>query len=119
MWLLLNLSNGSKLDNKTTIGAVAIIDLVDKITEATATIARTSTRTPVSPGTTSPEMVYYKMMNHAQEECRKRINDKQPCVNNKGQMYWPRINNTTESPNTVQQNSSPMVESIFEPTVFH
>jgi len=57
-------------------------------------------------------------MNHAQEECRKRINDKQPCVNNKGQMYWPKINNTTESPNTVQQNSNPMVESIFEPTVF-
>jgi len=63
--------------------------------------------------------VYCKMMNHAQEECRKRINDKQPCVNNKGQMYWPKINNTTESPNTVQQNSNPIVESIFEPTVFH
>jgi hypothetical protein len=63
--------------------------------------------------------VYCKMMNHAQEGCRKRINDKQPCVNNNGQMYWPKINNTTESPNTVQQNSNPMVESIFEPTVFH
>ncbi len=63
--------------------------------------------------------VYCKMMNHAQEECRKRINDKQPCVNNKRQMYWPKINNTTESPNTVQQNSNPIVESIFEPMVFH
>ena len=63
--------------------------------------------------------VYCKMMNHAQEECRKRINDKQPCVNNKGQMYWPKINNTTDSPNTVQQNSNPMVESIYNPTVFH
>ncbi len=63
--------------------------------------------------------VYCKMMNHAQEECRKRINDKQLCVNNKGQMYWPKINNTTESPNTAQQSSNPMVESIFEPTVIH
>jgi hypothetical protein len=63
--------------------------------------------------------VYCKMMNHAQEECRKRINDKQPCVNNKRQIYRPKINNTTESPNTAQQNSNAMDESIFEPMVFH
>ena len=63
--------------------------------------------------------VYCKIMNHTQEECRKRIIDKQPCVNNKGQMYWPKVNSTNESPNTVQQNSNPVIDSISDPSVFH
>ncbi len=55
--LLSNLNNDSSKGNRTTIGAAAIIDLADRITEATATIDRTSTRTPVSPEATSPETV--------------------------------------------------------------
>ncbi len=47
MLLLSNPNNDSNQGNKTTIEAVATIDHVVKITEATR----------VSPGTTSPEMV--------------------------------------------------------------
>jgi hypothetical protein len=64
--------------------------------------------------------IYCKIMNQTQEECPKRINDNKPCVTNKGHMYWPKINTTNDSPNTVQQNSnSNIVESDFDPTVFH
>jgi hypothetical protein len=55
--LLSNLNNNSNPGHKTTIGAAATIDRADKITEATATITRTSTRTQINPGATSPEMV--------------------------------------------------------------
>jgi hypothetical protein len=55
MSLLSNLCNGSNQGNKPTTGAA--IDHEDKTTEATATIARTTTRTPISPETTSPETV--------------------------------------------------------------
>jgi hypothetical protein len=41
--------------------------------------------------------VYFKILNHMQEECRKRMKDDKPCVNNKGQLYWPNINSTTEN----------------------
>jgi hypothetical protein len=53
--LLSNLSNGSNQGNKPTTGAA--IDYADKTTEATATIGRATTRTPISPETTSPETV--------------------------------------------------------------
>ena len=55
--LLSNLNNDSSKGNKATIGAATIIDRADRTTGATATIARTSTRTPASPETTSPETV--------------------------------------------------------------
>jgi hypothetical protein len=53
-------------------------------------------------------------MNHTQEECRKRINDKKPCVTSKGQLYWPKVNSTNDNPNTMQKNSNPSaIESVF------
>jgi len=58
--------------------------------------------------------VYGKIMNHTQEECRKRINDNKPCVTSKGQIYWPKVSSTNDNPNTVQQNSNPnAIESVF------
>jgi hypothetical protein len=46
---------------------------------------------------------YCKILNHSQEECRKRIRDNKPCVNNQGKLYWPKINSTAENndPNNV------------------
>ncbi len=55
--LLSNLNNDSSKGNKATITSAAITDLADRTTGATATIVRTSTRTPASPGITSPETV--------------------------------------------------------------
>jgi hypothetical protein len=58
--------------------------------------------------------VYCKILNHTQEECRKHINDNKPCVTSKGQLYWPKVNSTTDNPNTVQQNSNPnAIDSVF------
>jgi hypothetical protein len=51
--------------------------------------------------------VYCKILNHTQEECRKCIQDNKPCVNNKEQLYWPKINSATENTNAVQNNSDP------------
>jgi hypothetical protein len=52
---------------------------------------------------------YCKILNHSQEECRKIIRDNKLCMNNKGQLYWPKINSTTE-------NSDPNngVGSVFQ-----
>ncbi len=46
---------------------------------------------------------YCKILNHSQEECRKRMRDNKPCVNNQGKLYWPKINSTAENndPNNV------------------
>jgi hypothetical protein len=46
---------------------------------------------------------YCKILNHSQEECRKRMRDNKPCVNNQGKLYWPKVNSTTENndPNNV------------------
>ncbi len=33
---------------------------------------------------------YCKHFNHRQEECRTRIQDKQPCTDNRGRKYWPK-----------------------------
>ncbi len=53
-------------------------------------------------------------MNHTQEDCRKQINDHKPCVTNKGQIYWPKVNSTHDNPSTVQQNRNPSaIESVF------
>ena len=55
------------------------------------------------------------MMNHAQEECRKRINDKKPCVNGKGQLYWPKINNIdTHNTQAANSDSNNEVGSVFQ-----
>jgi hypothetical protein len=46
---------------------------------------------------------YCKILNHSQEECRKRMRDNKPCVTNQGKLYWPKINSTAETndPNNV------------------
>jgi hypothetical protein len=46
---------------------------------------------------------YCKILNHLQEECRKRMRDNKPCVTNQGKLYWPKINSTAENndPNNV------------------
>jgi hypothetical protein len=57
---------------------------------------------------------YCKILNHIQEDCRKQIKDNKPCITNKGQLYWPKVNSTNDNPNTVQQNSNPnAIESVF------
>jgi hypothetical protein len=55
--------------------------------------------------------IYCKILNHTQEECRKRINDKKPCVNGKGQLYWPKINNITAQ--STNNDSNNEVDSVF------
>jgi hypothetical protein len=40
---------------------------------------------------------YCKILNHSQEECRKRMRDNKPCVNNQGKLYWPKINSAAEN----------------------
>jgi len=46
---------------------------------------------------------YCKILNHSQEECRKRMRDNKPCVTNQGKLYWPKINSPAENndPNNV------------------
>jgi hypothetical protein len=36
--------------------------------------------------------MFCKLMNHTQQECRKRIKENKPCNNEKGQYYWQKIN---------------------------
>jgi len=38
---------------------------------------------------------------HRQEDCRKRINSNQPCVDSNGKTFWPKIN-TTENGAPIQ-----------------
>jgi len=59
--------------------------------------------------------VYCKILNHSQEECRKCIQDNKPCVTNKGQLYWPKVNSTKDNPNAMQNNSNPNngVSSVY------
>jgi len=58
---------------------------------------------------------YCKILNHTQEECRKRKRDNKPCVNNKGQLYWPKINNVnTQNDQTQQNDSNNEVDSVFQ-----
>jgi hypothetical protein len=59
--------------------------------------------------------IYCKILNHTQEECRKRINDKKPCVNGKGQLYWPKINNIdTHNTQAANSDSNNEVGSVFQ-----
>ncbi len=59
--------------------------------------------------------IYCKILNHTQEECRKRINDKKPCVNGKGQLYWPKINNiNTQNAQSTNNDSNNEVDSVFQ-----
>jgi len=46
---------------------------------------------------------YCKILNHSQEECRKRMRDNKPCVTNQGKIYWPKVNSMAENndPNNV------------------
>ena len=45
--------------------------------------------------------VYCKKPNHHQDQCRKRIVDKQPCVSNSGKTYWPRTVNAVDTADTL------------------
>jgi hypothetical protein len=59
--------------------------------------------------------IYCKILNLTQEECRKRINDKKPCVNDKGQLYWPKINNIdTQNAQLANSDSNNEVGSVFQ-----
>jgi hypothetical protein len=59
--------------------------------------------------------IYCKILNHTQEECRKRISDKKPCVNSKGQLYWPKINNIdTQTAQAANGDSNSEVGSVFQ-----
>jgi hypothetical protein len=50
--------------------------------------------------------IYCKILNHTQEECRMRIKDNKPCVNGKGQLYWPKINNIETNSSAQSNNDS-------------
>jgi hypothetical protein len=59
--------------------------------------------------------IYCKILNHTQEECRKRINDKKPCANGKGQLYWPKNNNiNTQNAQSTNNDSNNKVDSVFQ-----
>jgi hypothetical protein len=59
--------------------------------------------------------IYCKILNHTQEECCKRTNDKKPCVNGKGQLYWPKINNIdTNNAQSANNDSNNEVDSVFQ-----
>jgi hypothetical protein len=59
--------------------------------------------------------IYCKILNHTQEECHKIINDKKPCVNGKGQLYWPKINNIdTQNAQAINSDSNSEVGWVFQ-----
>ena len=59
--------------------------------------------------------IYCNVLNNTQEECRKRINDKKPCVNAKGQLYWPKIINIdTHNAQAANSDSNSEVGSVFQ-----
>jgi hypothetical protein len=59
--------------------------------------------------------IYCKILNHTQEECPKRINDKEPCVNGKRQLYWLKINNiNTQNSQATNNDSNNEVDSVFQ-----
>jgi hypothetical protein len=44
-----------------------------------------------------------------------KINDKKPCVNGKGQLYWPKINNiNTQSAQSTNNDSNNEVDLVFQ-----
>jgi hypothetical protein len=44
---------------------------------------------------------FCRKLGHCQEDCRKRINSNQPCVDCNGKTFWPKIN-TTDSGTPIQ-----------------
>jgi hypothetical protein len=44
---------------------------------------------------------FCRKLGHHQEDCRKRINSNQPCVDSNGKTFWPKIN-TTETGAPIQ-----------------
>ncbi len=44
---------------------------------------------------------FCRKLGHQQEDCRKRINSNQPCVDSNGKTFWPKIN-TTDSGAPIQ-----------------
>jgi len=118
MWLLSdhndNSNSNSILSNMdTTTVEIAPGDRAP--TEATTTTTdRHRTKAP-TPARNGKFCIYCKILNHTQEECRKRINDKKPCVNGKGQLYWPNINNIdTNNVQAGNNDSNYEVGSVFQ-----
>jgi hypothetical protein len=58
--------------------------------------------------------VYCKIMNHSQEECRKRMRDNKPCVNNIGQLYLPKIDNIETNSAHSNNDSKNGVGLVFQ-----
>jgi hypothetical protein len=111
MWLLSdhnvhNNSNNSANNSSTTIEAIVQGDNLP--TEATATdLPKTKVQTlpeTVNSASTAKFSITLK--------CRKRINDKKPCVNGKGQLYWPKIN--TQNAQSMNNDSNNEVDSVFQ-----
>ena len=58
---------------------------------------------------------YCKKPNHHQDQCRKRISERQPCIASNGKQYWPRNVNAID-------NAEPLPEIhnvVAQPAVFH
>ncbi len=58
--------------------------------------------------------VYCKILNHTQEECRNRMKDNKPCVNGKGKLYWPKINNIEANSAHSNNDSNNGVGLVFQ-----
>jgi hypothetical protein len=41
------------------------------------------------------------MLNHRQEECRKRIKANKPCLDSNRQPFWPKVNATEGNPTNI------------------
>jgi len=42
--------------------------------------------------------IFCKMQGHRQEECRKRMKAKQPCLDSNRRPFWPKVNTTDSNP---------------------
>jgi hypothetical protein len=51
--------------------------------------------------------VFCKIPNHCQEDCRKRINANQPCLDTQGRPFWPKVNAASTDANS-GQNPAPV-----------
>jgi hypothetical protein len=59
--------------------------------------------------------IFCKIMGHCQQECWKRIRENKPCVDMKGQTFWPKLNAAAENANSMQAQKDPNdgVGSVF------
>jgi hypothetical protein len=54
---------------------------------------------------------YCKRFNHRQEECRTRIQDKQPCTDARGRKYWPKRYTDEETTQELTNYVTPLMGS--------